>query len=376
MNTESPALPACCTPAPNASLAAIAYAAYNAGGDPATAGRNFMGAPCPEWDALPVNVRAKWEAQTAVLLTQWEAQTAAHLQTVLSAGRRPVPPFPTFPTETPLATTKVRVATAPVDVDDACAASITHTMDAIGWVDALELETTDGSAIYWRVYITEVIIAGIPVSVDPAVTYREGRPYMQWVFAQPQLIAYGQQVCVRVATQPGVTTQVHGVIVMHAADPATFSRVMESVILQACPAAFMEMQTATFLTNDVVAGARTAILGYTIPRIGWVKSVTVLVEDPPAGLRIKALCVAGVDVTVTEPLQWEILAGADRRLAAYGQTIRCVLDNPAELPFMVQLVVTMETLDNEVFNVVMESLVTDALRPRAPDGDTSPRDNA
>lgn len=38
------------------------YAAYNAGGDPATANLNYRGEPCPEWDALPENVRAKWRA--------------------------------------------------------------------------------------------------------------------------------------------------------------------------------------------------------------------------------------------------------------------------------------------------------------------------
>ena len=36
------------------------YDAYNAGGDPATAGLNFRGEPCPAWVDLPENVRAKW----------------------------------------------------------------------------------------------------------------------------------------------------------------------------------------------------------------------------------------------------------------------------------------------------------------------------
>jgi hypothetical protein len=36
------------------------YYAYNAGGDPATAGLNFRGEPCPAWADLPDNVRAKW----------------------------------------------------------------------------------------------------------------------------------------------------------------------------------------------------------------------------------------------------------------------------------------------------------------------------
>lgn len=38
------------------------YYAYNAGGDPATAGLNFRGEPCPAWADLPENVRAKWRA--------------------------------------------------------------------------------------------------------------------------------------------------------------------------------------------------------------------------------------------------------------------------------------------------------------------------
>lgn len=42
--------------------ARAAYNAYNAGGDPATANKNFRGEPCPEWDDLPQNVRDKWIA--------------------------------------------------------------------------------------------------------------------------------------------------------------------------------------------------------------------------------------------------------------------------------------------------------------------------
>jgi hypothetical protein len=38
------------------------YYAYNAGGDPATAGLNYRGEPCPAWADLPENVRAKWRA--------------------------------------------------------------------------------------------------------------------------------------------------------------------------------------------------------------------------------------------------------------------------------------------------------------------------
>jgi hypothetical protein len=42
------------------------YDAYNAGGDPATAGLNYRGEPCPAWADLPPNIRAKWEAAAAV----------------------------------------------------------------------------------------------------------------------------------------------------------------------------------------------------------------------------------------------------------------------------------------------------------------------
>ena len=42
-----------------------AYNAYNAGGDPATANKNFWGEPCPEWDDLPQNIRDKWIAAMA-----------------------------------------------------------------------------------------------------------------------------------------------------------------------------------------------------------------------------------------------------------------------------------------------------------------------
>lgn len=61
-----PELPACCTPREGATLAERLYAAYNRGGDPATAGLNFRGEPCPTWDALPANIRAKWEAVAAL----------------------------------------------------------------------------------------------------------------------------------------------------------------------------------------------------------------------------------------------------------------------------------------------------------------------
>lgn len=61
-------LPDCCYPGPDASPAERAYCAYNAAGDPATAGLNFRGDPCPTWHALPENVRAKWEGAVAAVI--------------------------------------------------------------------------------------------------------------------------------------------------------------------------------------------------------------------------------------------------------------------------------------------------------------------
>lgn len=59
----STSLPPCCTlPPDDAPIEAAGYAAYNAGGDPETAGLTFQGRPCPEWDGLTPNVRAKWKA--------------------------------------------------------------------------------------------------------------------------------------------------------------------------------------------------------------------------------------------------------------------------------------------------------------------------
>ena len=47
------------------SAAERAYENYNAGGDPATANKNYRGEPCPAWADLPENVRAKWRAAVA-----------------------------------------------------------------------------------------------------------------------------------------------------------------------------------------------------------------------------------------------------------------------------------------------------------------------
>lgn len=64
--TASAPRPACCCPTLGGSLAEYLYAAYNAGGDPVTAGLNYRGEPCPVWADLPENVRAKWEATADV----------------------------------------------------------------------------------------------------------------------------------------------------------------------------------------------------------------------------------------------------------------------------------------------------------------------
>lgn len=58
-------LPDCCFASPDATLAEAMYAAYNAAGDPATAGRNYQGLPCPKWADLTDNIRAKWEGAAA-----------------------------------------------------------------------------------------------------------------------------------------------------------------------------------------------------------------------------------------------------------------------------------------------------------------------
>ena len=62
-------LPLCCTPTDGATLAEQLYCAYNAAGDPATAGLNFRGDPCPVWAELPSNVREKWHAVARYVAT-------------------------------------------------------------------------------------------------------------------------------------------------------------------------------------------------------------------------------------------------------------------------------------------------------------------
>lgn len=79
-------LPACCTPSPEATPAERAYCAYNAAGDPATAGLNFAGQPCPVWPALPENVRAKWEAAVGEVASFDEPITEAAAEIAASTG--------------------------------------------------------------------------------------------------------------------------------------------------------------------------------------------------------------------------------------------------------------------------------------------------
>lgn len=69
-------LPACCYATEGASLAEQLYAAYNAGGDPATAGLNYKGDPCPTWDQLPDNVRQKWQAAAGEYASQAEGRVS------------------------------------------------------------------------------------------------------------------------------------------------------------------------------------------------------------------------------------------------------------------------------------------------------------
>jgi len=54
-------------------LAHVLYDAYNAGGSPETANRNFRGDPCPTWADLPENVKNKWRAVEDELTSRLEA---------------------------------------------------------------------------------------------------------------------------------------------------------------------------------------------------------------------------------------------------------------------------------------------------------------
>ena len=65
IDIPGPDYPACCYATDPNDLAQAMYAHYNRGGDTATAGLNFQGAPCPTWEQLPPNIRAKWVAAAA-----------------------------------------------------------------------------------------------------------------------------------------------------------------------------------------------------------------------------------------------------------------------------------------------------------------------
>ena len=75
-------LPACCYASDDASPAEKAYAAYNAAGDPTTAGLNPDGLPGPTWDMLPENVRAKWIAAAVSVEDPIMANAFRHLDSV------------------------------------------------------------------------------------------------------------------------------------------------------------------------------------------------------------------------------------------------------------------------------------------------------
>lgn len=84
-------LPPCCTPSPEATPAERAYCAYNAAGDPATAGLNFAGQPCPVWSALPENVRAKWEAAVGEVASFDEPIRSAAMDLAEETGVTQIP---------------------------------------------------------------------------------------------------------------------------------------------------------------------------------------------------------------------------------------------------------------------------------------------
>lgn len=73
------------------SRARAAYNAYNAGGDPATANKNYRGESCPEWDDLPQNVRDKWVAAVQPLSDSLDfvrAEATRHLGPLQADGPR------------------------------------------------------------------------------------------------------------------------------------------------------------------------------------------------------------------------------------------------------------------------------------------------
>ena len=62
-------LPACCYADECDPTEIHLYAAYNRAGDPDTVGLDGQGKPCPSWDDLPENIKAKWRAVAAVSKT-------------------------------------------------------------------------------------------------------------------------------------------------------------------------------------------------------------------------------------------------------------------------------------------------------------------
>jgi len=63
-------MPPCCYAPPDAPLAHLMYAAYNAAGE--KKGLTWDGKPCPIWDALTDDVRAKWEAAAGEAEAYWK----------------------------------------------------------------------------------------------------------------------------------------------------------------------------------------------------------------------------------------------------------------------------------------------------------------
>jgi hypothetical protein len=71
-----PALPACCIPSANASLAERLYCVYNRAAPDGRQGLNYQGLPCPVWLELPEGIRHRWEA-VANAAPDWSPVTHA-----------------------------------------------------------------------------------------------------------------------------------------------------------------------------------------------------------------------------------------------------------------------------------------------------------
>lgn len=71
--------PLACVALVDDSEAAKAYARYNRSGDPATAGINYRGEPCPSWEELTENVRNKWRGMVGAIVVddvEYEAEAS------------------------------------------------------------------------------------------------------------------------------------------------------------------------------------------------------------------------------------------------------------------------------------------------------------